>query len=62
LKEDLNMPAVVDPDKCVACGACESECSVGAITIEDVAVIDANKCVECGACVDACPQGAITLE
>ncbi|MCD6108561.1 MAG: 4Fe-4S binding protein [Thermoplasmata archaeon] len=56
------MPAVVDPDKCVACGACESECSVGAITIEDVAVIDANKCVECGACVDACPQGAITLE
>ena len=31
-------------DDCIACGACEAECPVGAIS--------------CGACADVCPVGA----
>ncbi|HID72255.1 MAG TPA: 4Fe-4S dicluster domain-containing protein, partial [Thermoplasmata archaeon] len=34
------MPARVDSDACVACGACVEVCPADAITIEDVAIID----------------------
>lgn len=56
------MPTTVNPDECVACGACQEVCPENAITMNDVAVIDKDKCVECGACVDECPNGAIKLE
>jgi ferredoxin len=55
------MPAIVDKDKCTACGTCVDECAVSAITMGDCAVITADECVECGACVNACPAEAITL-
>ena len=46
-------------DECIACGACESECPVEAISEQDgKMVIDADKCVECGACAGVCPVGA----
>ena len=36
-------------DDCIACGACESECPVGAISEQDgKMVIDPETCVECG--------------
>ena len=48
----------IKPD-CISCGACESECPVGAISAgADKYVIDADKCISCGACVGACPVGA----
>jgi ferredoxin len=56
------MPAVVDAEKCTACGTCVDECPVGAIELEDVAVVDADACTECGTCVDVCPSDAITIE
>lgn len=56
------MPAKVNPDECVACGACQDVCPETAIDINDIAVIDNAKCVDCGACVDECPNSAITLE
>ncbi len=56
------MPAVINPDECVACGACQDVCPENAINIEEVAVIDKEKCGECGACVDECPNEAIKLE
>ncbi|HBE87686.1 MAG TPA: ferredoxin [Elusimicrobia bacterium] len=56
------MVAVVDSAKCVACGACVSSCSAGAISIASVAVIAAAKCVGCGACVEACAPGAISMK
>ena len=50
--------AHVISDECVSCGACESECPVGA----DHMQIDASACVDCGACESACPTGAISAE
>ena len=47
-------------DECVNCGACDSECAVGAITEQgEKRVIDAEKCTSCGACVGACPTESI---
>ncbi|MBN2056453.1 4Fe-4S binding protein [bacterium] len=55
------MPAIVEKEKCTACGACVEVCPVEAITLEDVAVIDPDTCIDCGVCVDECPEGAIYL-
>jgi ferredoxin len=50
-------------DACVACGACESECPIGAIAAGDpIYVIDPDQCIDCGACVAACPNEAISPE
>jgi NAD-dependent dihydropyrimidine dehydrogenase PreA subunit len=46
-------------DSCIACGVCEPECPVGAISPGDIYVIDPDTCTDCAACVDACPSGAI---
>lgn len=57
------MPAVVNKDECVGCGACAEVCPQEAIAMEeDVAVIDVDECVVCGACVDECPNGSLTVE
>ncbi len=53
-------------DECIACGACEGECPVGAISEGDTKFeIDPDKCVECEGyaaspqCADICPNDAI---
>lgn len=53
-------------DECIACGACETECPVGAISEGDtIFEIDPDKCVECEGyfdepqCVSICPNDAI---
>lgn len=51
--------AYVITDDCVACGVCEPECPVGAISAGDIFVIDADTCTDCAACVDVCPSDAI---
>jgi len=52
--------AYVITDACIACGACESECPVEAISEGDSKyVIDADACIDCGSCVDTCPNEAI---
>ena len=44
---------------CISCGACESECPVGAISQgEDRYQINPDLCIECGACEGTCPVGA----
>lgn len=49
-------------DACVACGSCQPECPVDAISEGDIYVIDADACIDCGSCADACPTGAISQE
>ncbi len=55
--------AHVISDACVACGACASDCPVGAIAMGDGKYeIDADTCIDCGACEGACPTGSISAE
>ena len=55
------MAFVIDTS-CIACGACEGECPVGAISSGDIYVIDENTCIDCGACANVCPVGAISQD
>ncbi|AEC02007.1 DUF362 domain-containing protein [Parasphaerochaeta coccoides] len=49
-------------DACIACGTCQPECPVNAISEGDIYVIDADACIDCGACASACPTSAIIAE
>lgn len=55
------MAYVID-DSCIACGSCEPECPVGAISEGDIYTIDADTCIDCGSCESVCPTGAIQAE
>ena len=59
---NTTMAHKINPETCVACGACQGECPTGAITEGDVYSIDPDICIDCGACADACPTGSITGE
>ncbi len=54
--------AYVIGDACIACGACQSECPVDAISEGDIYSIDADACIECGACANVCPVDAPKAE
>lgn len=46
-------------DECIACGACEAECPVEAISAgDDKYEINPDLCIECGACAEVCPVNA----
>jgi ferredoxin len=45
-------------EECIACGACQPECPVEAISEGDIFIIDEDKCIDCGACADICPVGS----
>lgn len=52
------MPYIIN-DSCIACGACEPECPVTAITEGDPKyIIDESACIDCGACASVCPVDA----
>ncbi len=54
------MAYVIVKDECIQCGACESECAEGAISMDgEFYVIDPAKCQDCASCVDVCPTNSI---
>ena len=47
-------------EECVACGSCQPECPVEAISEGDpIYKIDPEKCIDCGSCAEVCPVSAI---
>jgi electron transfer flavoprotein alpha subunit len=55
------MKAIIDKEKCIACGECVEVCPVEAIEIVDeMAQVD-DSCNLCGLCVDSCDYDAIAM-
>lgn len=53
----------VEPEFCVACGACIANCPAGCIKMkEGKALIDEGSCIGCGECVVVCRTKAINIK
>lgn len=50
--------AVIDYEKCINCGSCESVCPQSAI---QYAKVKKSKCIGCSRCWKVCPRGAISF-
>ena len=55
--------AVVERNRCVACGVCVKECPMQAVNVWKgcYAVIDSDICIGCGKCAKSCPAGSISV-
>lgn len=52
--------AVIDGEKCTACGQCASMCRFGAVRVDrDVYGVDPMRCEGCKVCVEFCPADAV---
>ena len=51
----------IDPEKCIACGACYEACTFKAIEEGGTYRIRGERCDECGSCIQVCAQDAISL-
>jgi electron transport complex protein RnfB len=57
-----NYFAVVDAEKCTACGICVERCQVGAMLMNDGAAhVNLDRCIGCGLCATGCPDDAAEL-
>lgn len=56
--------AAVDKTLCVACGACEIICPLGAVKVDRgcFAKVNEDICVGCGKCEKDCPANSIRIE
>ena len=64
LVEPASLHPIIDPAKCLACGACVTACPEGKILglIDGkVELIEPTHCIGHGACREACPYDAISL-
>lgn len=54
----------INSEACLACGACESNCPVNAISADKDGKFEVNPdaCVDCGSCAGVCPVGAPQAE
>jgi len=56
----------LDPELCIACGACANACPAEALTVESsngvkIWRIFYGRCIYCARCQEVCPVGAIKL-
>lgn len=58
------MQFVIDPEACVGCTACASNCPVNAISGERKKPHEINQsiCIKCGACMEKCKFDAISIK
>ena len=49
----------IDPERCIACGACADACTHKAIIAGDAYSIRGERCDECGNCFRVCPVSAV---
>lgn len=55
--------AIVNKEKCTACGKCIRKCPLNIISVNEdkTALIDSAKCIGCGACINTCHFDAIQI-
>lgn len=60
-----NSRFLVDPEKCIACGACARDCVAGIIAVRDkLARIEPEndaECIGCQHCLAVCPTAAVSV-
>jgi thioredoxin reductase (NADPH) len=64
LVEPASLHPIIDPAKCLACGACVSacpECDIIGMISGKAELVEPTHCIGHGACREACPYDAITL-
>lgn len=60
----IKRKAYVDTKYCVACGLCQKNCPLGAISIYKgmYATVNFDKCVGCSKCAKECPASVIEIK
>ena len=60
-KKKFKFSFEVNPDLCMACAQCETECAFDSVFIDDNVQYAINKdtCTRCGKCFRGCPADAI---
>jgi MinD superfamily P-loop ATPase len=53
--------AVIDPERCTACGRCAEVCRFGAVSSGKAYQVDHVACEGCGSCFYQCPAEAIQM-
>ena len=53
--------ALIDNEKCIACGICKTNCPHEAIFLNGEYKVNEKRCLGCSQCTKKCPQNAISM-